>query len=148
MFKHFLVHWSSWFHFSKNSSRNLFCLWNINIVINGYISGVQTHSLCRHNCGDKDCAVATFVGIWEIWSVFFMINPILNNCLSPHLNSLLPHVANGDTGLDIKSVIKMLSRSRFYFIIFLSKIIRFPNLKNQPVNTRVRPTDTKSHVFG
>ncbi len=62
-------------------------------------SGVQPHSLCRHICHqmcDNSFAGVTFVLIWEIWSVFTIRNPILNNCLSPHLNLLSPHVANGD----------------------------------------------------
>ncbi len=40
--------------------------------------------------------VATFVRIWEIYSLFIIRNPILSKGLSPHSNLLLPHVANGD----------------------------------------------------
>ncbi len=41
-------------------------------------------------------SVATFVRIWEKCSEFTIRNPFLNNCLSPHLNLLSPHVAIGN----------------------------------------------------
>jgi hypothetical protein len=50
-----------------------------------YIIDVQPHYLCRHFCQiliDMQCITIKI--------------PILNNCLTPHLNLLSPHVANGD----------------------------------------------------
>jgi hypothetical protein len=64
-----------------------------------YISGVQQHFFRRHKCGDKGFTIATLYlncKILEKYGSFTITNQFMNNCLSPHLKLLSPHVANGD----------------------------------------------------